>query len=312
MPKENKKQKPQDDKAFIREIKLTSFFDKMPAEFRAKIKEVFPDIPTIKIVRIPNIFEIKELNEGKRRMTAYASTRRLDHDGDIVVPSVQFGCKGCNTELYKMNPIVLFAHDYSSLPIAKSIETTPDSYGVLSLIEFAETERGEETWQLVKGGFLNTLSAGFVADKVSYREDDDFTKLCDQFQAGWPEFKGCDRDKVRRIVKDWTLFEKSLVPVPSNPYALVQDVAKGKIKLSEEMFKRLDLDKYKGEPTEPIPAEPTEPEIKIIPATPLMLRQISQIRQINNIKQTLTESALADIAGSILEKSIDRRRGLIG
>lgn len=292
---------PQTDKAFIREVKLTSFLDKMPVEFRTKIKEVFEDVPAIKIVRLSNVFEIKEMNEGKRRMTAYASTRRLDHDGDIVVPSEQFGCKGCNTELYKLNPVVLLAHDYHSLPVAKSVEVTPDSYGVLSIIEFAETERGEESWQLVKGGFLNTLSAGFVADKVAYREDDDFTKLCDKFQAGWPEFKACDRDKVRRIVKDWTLFEKSLVAVPSNPYALVQEVTKGKIKLSDEMYKRLDLDKYKE-------AKPTD-EIRI---SPLADPPKASIKVINNIKETLTESALADMVGKIVKNIIDRRRGLVG
>jgi len=296
---------------FVREVKLSAFFDKMPAAFRRSIKEIISDISEIKIVRVNSQFELKELDDKKQTMTAYASTRRLDHDGDIIMPM------GCKTDIYKMNPVVLMAHDYQSLPIAKVLDITPDPYGVLEKIEFAPTERGQEAWQLVKGGFLNTLSAGFMADDVFYREDDEFTSLCDKFQREWPEFKGCDRDRVRRIVKSWTLFETSLCAVPANPYALVQDVAKGKIKLSDEMTKRLELEKYMKttEHEPPIVPEPA-PAIKPEPAKPATdIKEIAIIRpaiEKINIRQTLTESALSDMIEKIVTKVIAKRRGIIG
>jgi hypothetical protein len=51
-----------------------------------------------------------------RRMTFTISTGSVDRDNDTLDP------KGWDVKSYLTNPVVLFAHDYKSLPVAKCVE----------------------------------------------------------------------------------------------------------------------------------------------------------------------------------------------
>jgi len=74
-----------------------------------------------------------------------------------------------NQEEYRLNPVMLWAHELSGgffegnpkpsdLIIAKNISLSPDSKGVESVTEFADTELGNEIKNFNLSGFLNAWS----------------------------------------------------------------------------------------------------------------------------------------------------------
>ncbi|MBU1778000.1 MAG: HK97 family phage prohead protease [Gammaproteobacteria bacterium] len=318
-------------------IKLTSFLDKMPKQFRDKVKVSLADYKTAVVNRVATDVDIKEVQSELKQATMYLSTRRLDRDNDIVIPD------GMDLELYKMNPVVLFGHDYGSMPIAKTLDAKSDGYGVLIRMQFADTERANEAWSLVKDGYLRTLSAGFQSkpNAVFYRGDDGFTNLLDYFSATWSEFKAEDRDNVERIIARSTLIEASLVPVPANPYALIQDVKSGKLKLSDDMAKRVHYEKLcdnveeKKTETEPEPKPDKlkedktvdeEKEVKDIkqdaPAVPVPEKKqdiiipvtvipACTVKQVVVIKPVMTQKGLENIIAEKVKLAVDYHRGIV-
>ena len=58
------------------------------------------------------------------------STDAVDRDNDTLDP------KGWQLDSYKANPIVAFAHDYKSLPIAKCTSIAPTMRGLEATAEF--------------------------------------------------------------------------------------------------------------------------------------------------------------------------------
>ena len=108
-----------------------------------------------------------------------------------------------------------------------------------------QPRRGKDVYELIKGGFLNAVSIGFDPDPehMGPPTEKELTKR--------PEWAG-----VKQVYRKWKLLEVSLVPVPSNPEALVTAVGKG-LQLSKTTMKTL------GDCLKPVP---TAVEIKRIPA----------------------------------------------
>lgn len=141
------------------------------------------------------------LDEEKQIVHVVASTGNEDRHKDTVNP------KGWDLKNFEKNPVILVSHDYSSLPVGKAIKTWMEDDALHMHIEIAQTEKGKELFYLVKNGFLNTVSVGFIAKEYGKMKGD-FT-----------------------IMKQ-ELLEVSFVAVPANPDALVQnDVAKEKLDL---------------------------------------------------------------------------------
>ncbi len=140
--------------------------------------------------------EVKE-EDGAHRFCI--SCEAEDRDGDILV------AKGCDSRHFMKNPVILWAHDYSGLPIgrAKSLSATMDNR-LLADIEYAPTPFAEQVRTLVKAGFLKATSVGFnpleAEDRMTSKGD------------------------VGRRYTRWELLEVSIVPVPSNPSALVEAI----------------------------------------------------------------------------------------
>lgn len=141
--------------------------------------------------------EVKMADDTKRQMKFVISTAAVDRDGDTINP------KGWDTEHYMRNATVLWAHDYSQLPVAKTVhlETTCD--GLAAIAEFPEKgiyPFADIVYDMLKGGFLNATSVGFHP--------------IESMPA-----KGRDRgfDYSKQSLVEW-----SIVPVPSNPEALAQ------------------------------------------------------------------------------------------
>lgn len=124
------------------------------------------------------------------------TTAQRDRDRDTVAAS------GWKLDNYLKNPVVLWAHDYRSFPIARDTGLTIDAEGLTGTPQFATED--ENPWapyceRLIRGGFLNAASVGFAPLSWSYNEEE----------------RGVDFQEAE-------LLEYSIVPVPSNPGALVE------------------------------------------------------------------------------------------
>jgi hypothetical protein len=187
------------------------------------------------VKRIATAGEIKSFSPGERACERYISTRGVDRDQEVLDPA------GCILEPYLKNPVVMWAHDYSCPPIGKAEWVTADAYGLKSKTIYAETERADEVWQLVKGGFLQTASVGFVALQRIWQGDDGWSEAVAKYNQAWGvdlEAAGC-----RIITPKWVLLEYSDVPVPCNGEALTYAVAKS-LNLSEAICEDLGIEQH--------------------------------------------------------------------
>lgn len=148
-------------------------------------------------VRIASILESKQVKEVVESTKAaedtgtfevVISTADVDRYGEVVVQ------EGMDTSLYMKNPVVLFGHDYYSLPvgICDSIELRDGKhiakgrFAPASANPFAQQVRA-----LYDLGILRATSVGFIVKEIE-----------------------------GKIITKSELLEFSFVPVPANPHAL--------------------------------------------------------------------------------------------
>ena len=150
--------------------------------------------------------------EGERAFNVTITTTVTDRDGDIVE------AKGAKLANFRKNPVVLMAHDYRGLPIARAenLEKTDDY--IKSKVIFppeGDYPLADTVYRLYKGKFMRAWSIGFIPIKT---ED-----IVDEDEKNNTEIL---RRKGRRI-KSWELLEFSGCSVPSNPEALNNMLEKG-------------------------------------------------------------------------------------
>jgi HK97 family phage prohead protease len=144
--------------------------------------------------------EIKSTEDDKNIIECIGSYEAPDRDGDIVK------IDGIDLGNFKKNPVILWAHDYWSLPIGKSLKTWKHDKSLKFQIEFTKEETypfGNTVYKLYRDGFLKSFSIGF-------RPDVQFAKFNDKRN-------GYDFEKVE-------LIELSCCAVPSNINAVLTDV----------------------------------------------------------------------------------------
>jgi len=161
----------------------------------------------------------KDLGEG--RIEAIVATSSLDRHGEFLDIAGVDTSKYFNTKLANNgNPVVLWAHDYQALPVAKAVSLKKSADGqMICTMEFAinEDEFAHKVYKMLKSGFLNAFSIGFIPTDVA--------------------------EKDGHVV--WTksqMLEFSVVPVPANAEAL--QLAKS---LGLEMVKGAVADKLDEE-----------------------------------------------------------------
>lgn len=185
---------------------------------RMKLKDILPE--TAKLVAAE--YNIKEdsvefirkgitpedlkIDEGERAVISYINTGAVDRDGEIVEPS------GGVLKDYIKNPVVLFGHDYKSLPIGKNVWIKRDAKGLIAKTIYAKHAEAEKVFQYRKDGFPLAESIGFVP--IEYEEFD-------------TEEKRIKNGGARRKYNKWLMLEYSDVAVPSNPEAIALAIAKG-------------------------------------------------------------------------------------
>lgn len=153
---------------------------KFDEQLKAQILEAFESRKTF-------IGEMKAADDD-HTFEVIASTEGQDRDGEVVMQD------GIDLTNYLKNPVILFGHDYWSLPIGKATEVfRKDGQTVVRGI-FATKEANpvaEQCRLLYQQGILKAVSIGFIPKR----------------------YEG------NRIV-ECELLELSFVPVPANPEAL--------------------------------------------------------------------------------------------
>lgn len=166
----------------------------------------------------------RKIDEESRRITFTISTAARDRDGDTI------DVAGWELEDYRKNPVVLWAHEGWSPPVARAESVMAEQGRLVSIARFATREQypfADTIYELYKGGFLNATSVGFEPLEM---------ELMDGLEPGDIGFR------FRRQ----KLLEYSAVPIPSNPEALV--IARGTgidVKPCEEWIERV-LDERRG------------------------------------------------------------------
>jgi len=151
--------------------------------------------------------EVKEVSD--RVLEFVGSTEDVDREGETI------SAEGWDLKNYKKNPVFLWAHDYRSPPIGKSLRVKAEDGKLMFKIEFADAETyafADTIYRLYKGGFLKATSVGFIPK----------------------EWNDGDGDKApRRAYIKQELLELSAVPVPANPNALQTAQEEGVITVKE-------------------------------------------------------------------------------
>lgn len=152
----------------------------------------------------------KEIDTEKRQVKVIISTEDVDRSNDNI------NVLGWDFTNFLKNPTVLWAHDYSKLPIAKSLYIGIEGKNIVAICEFPKAglyHFADTVYEMIKDGFINASSVGFKPKKFSYKEDYNGVEFIEQ-----------------------ELLEFSFVPVPANPNALITSKS---IKDANDLIKEL-------------------------------------------------------------------------
>lgn len=145
--------------------------------------------------RLETFGYVRAHDEDTRRVTVVVSTGDIARDGAIINQA------GWDLRNYERNPVVLWGHDDSSLPIARAVETITSEDEMLQVHEFAAHPRAEEVFQAIRGRFVNATSVRWTPGETVRREVNGRNVLV--FERGHE------------------LLEVSYVPIPADPGSLV-------------------------------------------------------------------------------------------
>jgi len=141
-------------------------------------------------------FKVKSVDEKNYIVEGVFSAQNEDRHGDVVVQN------GWILTNYLKNPVVLWAHQHDTFPIAKMVDISVDGINQLSgKMQFAvdEYEFAKTAFNLIKGGFLSAFSAGFMNNKYQIDQENNVVYLTEN-----------------------ELLEVSVVPIPANELALAK------------------------------------------------------------------------------------------
>jgi len=188
-----------------------------------------------------------EFDIGERTEVAKISTLALDRDNEVLLP------EGADWRHFLENPVVPYAHDYSSLPVGRSLWVKLDSKTAPTTLiaktryaTAAANPIGEQVFQLHREGILTAKSVGFIPTAWKSPIDDGWGDTVISWRSRRDDMlamKGIEKGRRPKepdpqlIYTKWTLLEYSPVPVPSNPEAVSMAISKG-ILTEEEAIAR--------------------------------------------------------------------------
>lgn len=149
----------------------------------------------------------QSLDGDVRALRFTISTGTVDREQDRIALA------GWDLANFKRNPVVLWGHDASRLPIGRAFDLRIEDAALKASVEFipADTPEGgqfaESVYRLARGGFIAATSVGFRPLKWDYTRD--------QERGADDWFPGIDFEEQE-------LVELSVVTVPANPEALIE------------------------------------------------------------------------------------------
>ena len=159
-----------------------------------------------KAVRFATVGDPVAVLDNARAFTFIFSDESVDRYGDVIQ------ARGWDLSNFNANPVALFGHDAGSVEnvigAAKNVRVSGDK--LVGDIEFMPADvnpNAEAVYQMVKGGWLKTVSVGFAPIEWKAAKD--------KARPGGVDF-------IRQ-----ELLEISIVPLPANPNALIQAKAAG-------------------------------------------------------------------------------------
>lgn len=183
------------------------------------------------------IAELKGIDAEARTIDFVISTASVDRYGDTIA------AEGWKLDAFRKNPVVLWAHDSSMLPVGKASYVRVEDGKLKARAEFMPRELSgfaNAVFEAYKGGFLAATSVGFLPLKYNYVDD-----------------------PTRRYGIDFVeqeLLEFSCVPVPANAEALMEASAKN-----------LDIEPLRAWARKLIGSEETRPAPQGVKSYPLSL-----------------------------------------
>jgi AAA+ superfamily predicted ATPase len=183
-----------------------------------------------------------EISEGERAAVRLITTPRLDRDNEILIPS------GAILEDFQDNPVSLYAHDYTGLPIGSDRWIKKVKEGLLAKTFYARHQFADDVYNCVKDKHLRASSVGFIPLESATPEDrEKFEQLQELLLKDYAVSKD-ESGKAKNIYSSWILLEHSDVPVPSNQYALNLAVGKNLLKIqSKRLIKDLEIEVVKDD-----------------------------------------------------------------
>lgn len=145
-------------------------------------------------------------NKSTGTFSFIASTNAIDRQGEVIDPA------GWELKRFMDNPVILWAHNYSELPIGKAIKTYVDERGLIVDGVFASAEANPKAQQvrtLYEEGMLTAVSVGFIP-----------------------------LERNGSLITKSELLEISFVPVPANPEAL--SLMKRTMQLEASLMKSIE------------------------------------------------------------------------
>jgi hypothetical protein len=154
----------------------------------------------------PGDMELKDFDDGTRSFTATGSTGKPDRVEDIIDQ------KGWILDNFLKNPVGMWAHNYSMLPIfmITDVEVKPRAKKLVFRANFDDYEFADNVYNSYKKKFMRAFSVGFLPLEYEERDRDEMTEEENQ-RAGW--WGGMNYIKQE-------LLEISAVPIPMHPEAL--------------------------------------------------------------------------------------------
>ena len=143
----------------------------------------------------------KAINDEQRTARFVITTQGVDRDNDTV------SATGWDVNNFLKSPVVLWAHDYSQMPVARASELVSTPKGLEATAQFPAKgiyAFADLVFEMLKGGFLSATSVGFRPSKWMRNEE---------------------RGGIDFVEQE--LLEFSVVPVPANPEALIVARSKG-------------------------------------------------------------------------------------
>lgn len=154
-------------------------------------------------------FEVDTVEKlGDRTIGFTISTGAVDRDMDTI------NVRGWHLENFRKNPVVLWSHRADELPIGKVVDLGRDDRRLHAAVKFlpggygAASDLADCIYRMSSDGYLSATSVGFKPIKWDFTDDEE------RGGDGW--FPGID-------FAEQELVELSVVCVPSNPEALIDD-----------------------------------------------------------------------------------------